>query len=416
MQNRPLRIAMVVASPFPANHGTPGSIREMTEAVAARGHDVHVVTYHFGEGPNPKSVHIHRIPDLGFSRRVVVGPTWERPLLDLLMVFTLCRVILREDIDLIHAHNYEGALVGYGGRLITGRPLVYNAVNMMSDELLSYNFFRPEILGVWLASLLDYCVPRMADRIVAISNDLVRMLRIQGVKSDRLRMIPLGIDTGPFREEDPSPVRERYALSGSPLVMYTGILDRLQRTDYLLRAMQIVVQKVPDARLLLVVTIAKDKDLQECRRMIKELNLEDRVAITVNTHFEEIPSYLAAADVAVVCRPRCPGFPVKVLNYMAAGKPIVAFEGSAKGLGHMTSAFVVDDDDWRGLAHGIVTLLQNPKMAAGLGENAREWVETNLAWPRITCELESVYYGLLEHRKIDNREAKVPRRSDGSMI
>ncbi|MDQ1335908.1 MAG: hypothetical protein QG552_2858 [Thermodesulfobacteriota bacterium] len=406
---------MVVASPFPANHGTPGSIREMAEAVAARGHDVHVVTYHFGEGPNPGGLHIHRIPDFGFSRRVVVGPTWERPFLDLFMVFTLCRVVLHEDIDLIHAHNYEGALVGYWARLISGRPLVYNAVNMMTDELPSYNFFRPEILGVWLAGLLDFCVPRMADRVVAISHDLVRMLAAQGIKSDCLRMIPLGIDTGPFGGSDPSPIRERYALLGSPLVMYTGILDRLQRIDYLLRAMQIVVKEAPDARLLLVATIAKDKDLQECRKMVKELNLEDRVMITVNTSFEEIPSFLAAADVVVVCRPRCPGFPVKVLNYMAAGKPIVAFEGSAKGLRHMTTAFVVGDDDWRGLAQGIISLLQNPKMAAGLGEDAREWVKTHLGWPRITGELETVYYDLLREQKGKNREALVPRKPDGSM-
>ena len=40
---------MLAACPFPANHGTPGSIRELAEATADRGHEVHVVTYHFGE-------------------------------------------------------------------------------------------------------------------------------------------------------------------------------------------------------------------------------------------------------------------------------------------------------------------------------------------------------------------------------
>ena len=40
---------MLAACPFPANHGTPGSIREMAEAVAQRGHEVHVVTYHMGD-------------------------------------------------------------------------------------------------------------------------------------------------------------------------------------------------------------------------------------------------------------------------------------------------------------------------------------------------------------------------------
>jgi 1,2-diacylglycerol 3-alpha-glucosyltransferase len=400
MWNRRLKIAMVVASPFPANHGTPGSIREMAEAIAQKGHELHVVTYHFGKGRNPKGVHIHRIPDFGLSREVVVGPTLERPFLDLLMVFTLCRVIRRENIDLIHAHNYEGALVGYLARLITGRPLVYNAVNTMSDELPTYEFFKPRILGIWLAGFLDYWVPRTADRIIAITPEIASVLRVQGIKPDRLRMIPLGIDTDQFVGRSPSGIRERYSLVGSPLVMYTGILDRLQRIDYLLRAMHSVIAELPNARLMLVATIAKDNDLLECRKMITELGMERHVVIATGAVFDEIPSFLASADVAVICRPRCPGFPVKLLNYMAAGKPIVAFQGSVKDLQHMTNAFVVNDDDWQGLAQGIIKLLQDPNLAAGLGDNAREWVKANLAWPNIAGEIEDIYDGLL-HQQSD---------------
>src|SRR5438128_8732926 len=44
-----LKICVLAACPFPANHGTPGSIREICEALAELGHEVHIVTYHFGE-------------------------------------------------------------------------------------------------------------------------------------------------------------------------------------------------------------------------------------------------------------------------------------------------------------------------------------------------------------------------------
>ena len=44
-----LKLCVLAACPFPANHGTPGSIRELVEATAERGHEVHVVTYHIGE-------------------------------------------------------------------------------------------------------------------------------------------------------------------------------------------------------------------------------------------------------------------------------------------------------------------------------------------------------------------------------
>jgi len=388
-------IAMVVASPFPANHGTPGSIKELTEAMAEAGDQVHVVTYHFGVGTPPKGVTLHRIPDWGFSRKVVVGPTVYKPFLDLLMVFTLCRVIWREGIELIHAHNYEGALIGYLASLLTRRPLVYHAMNTMSDELPSYNFFRPPGVAIWLAKHLDYWVPRMATRIIAISQELANFLYTQGIAPSRIQVIPPGIDTTQFRGHNRSLVRQCYQLGEARVVMYTGILDRFQRLDYLLQAMRLVLVQVPSARLLLVTNLAKDRDWQECNAMVQELGLTGHVDIIQHDSFADIPHFLAAADVAVVCRPHCPGFPIKLLNYMAAEKPIVASVGSAKGLQHLQEAFVVPDHDWRAMGHGIVTVLQNQELAASLGRKARTWVDTHYAWPSLIKTYDMVYAAAL---------------------
>ncbi len=392
---RPLKIAMVVASPFPANHGTPGSIREMARAIADKSHRVHVVTYHFGEDMDVPGIQIHRIPDLGFRRSVVVGPTLEKPLLDLLMVFKLLRVIRLEGIDLIHAHNYEGALVGSLARILTGRPLIYNAVNTMSDELPTYGFIRPKILAAWLGKFLDCWVPRMADQIIAISDDLALFLQAHGIRSERIHVIPLGVEGRSFDGQDRSIARTRYNLNQNPLVIYTGTLDRFQRVDYLIRAMKIVTDKIHNARLLIVANLVKAGDLENCHRIIQELGLEGRVEIAKNGSFEEIPLFLAAADVAVVCRPNTPGFPVKLLNYMASGRPIVVFKGSAKGLQHLQSAFVVEDHDWQGLAQGIITLLQNPVLAQMLGHNALRRVTEDLCWPVLVEKIEKVYYSVL---------------------
>jgi 1,2-diacylglycerol 3-alpha-glucosyltransferase len=399
MPRRPLQIAMVVASPFPANHGTPAGIREAAEAIAHKGHGVHIVTYHFGQGKAPQGVRIARIPNLGFGRKVVVGPTWQKPFLDLLMVLTLCRVVRREGIDLIHAHNYEGALIGYVAKLLTRRRLIYNAVNTMSDELPAYNFLKPQWLATWLARRLDHWVPRLADRVIAISDELGRFLQGRGVRSDHLHVIPLGVDSRPFHDipaGQRQALRARHGIGDRPLVMYTGILDRFQRIDYLLQGMRIVVDRLPEAHLLLVTNVATAADLQECRQTITALDLERHIDIVMHRSFTEIPLFLAAADVTVVPRPQCPGFPVKLLNYMAAGKPIVVFAGSAKGLQHLHSALVVPDHDWQALGYGMLTLLQDPALAQTLGHNARQWANEHLSWPALAGKIEHVYYELLE--------------------
>lgn len=399
VNGRPLRIAMVVASPFPANHGTPGSIREMAEAISEKGHQVHIVTYHFGDEIPIRNIQVHRIPDLGLRRKVVVGPTYDKPILDLLMVFKLIGVIRREGIDLIHAHNYEGALVGYLAKVVTGRPMLYNAICTMTDELPSYRFVRPRWFTAWLARFLDYWVPRTADRIVPLSAELARFLQDKGISPDRIHVIPLGIDNSRFHNVNRALVRTAHRIGERPLVVYTGTLDRFQRIDYLLKAMQRVVEKMGEARLLMIVNIAKEADLSACRTMADDLGLKEHVEIVTHQSFDEIPPFLAAADVTVVPRPECPGFPVKLLNYMAAGRPIVVFEGSAKGLQHLKHAVVVKDHDWESLGDGIITLLQNPVLAGMLGRNVKEWVEQNLSWPKIVGKIEEVYYRCLEQAR-----------------
>src|SRR5262245_59185974 len=120
-----LKVCMLAACPFPANHGTPGSIREMAEAIAGEGHEVHVVTYHIGENIPLKGPVLHRITPLTGESAVVVGPTVRRPLYDLQMVFKTLQVVRRHRPDVIHAHGYEAALVAWWCRLATGLPVVY---------------------------------------------------------------------------------------------------------------------------------------------------------------------------------------------------------------------------------------------------------------------------------------------------
>src|SRR5439155_19136136 len=115
-------VAMVAACPFPANYGTPGAIREMSETLATLGHQIHIVTYPFGEDLPVGGAKIWRVRNWGNSQKIFVGPSFGKLILDFLLIIELCRVIWRERIEIIHAHNYEGALIGFIAKALTGRP------------------------------------------------------------------------------------------------------------------------------------------------------------------------------------------------------------------------------------------------------------------------------------------------------
>src|SRR6266436_7992878 len=134
-------VAMVAACPFPANHGSAASIREMSDTLSDMGPNVHIVTYPTGqEEIRVRRGKVHRTGAFRPEQKAKVGPSSEKFVLDFQLLRLLCQVIRRERIDIIHAHNYEGALVGIMAKWLTRRPLLYNAVNLMADELASYRF------------------------------------------------------------------------------------------------------------------------------------------------------------------------------------------------------------------------------------------------------------------------------------
>lgn len=392
---RPYSVAMVAACPFPANHGTPAAIREMCEVLSSRGHSIHVVTYPLKEDIPVQGATIHRARKIGQSQKISVGPSYQRLAFDAFMIPKLHRVIRDHNIDIIHAHNYEGALVGYAAKKSTGVPLVYNAINTMISELPSYNFIRPRFVAVMMARVLDFLVPRMADFIIADTGELESFIRERGVRPERIKVIPSGVNIEMFEGRDGQAIRERYEIGGKPLVIYTGTLDQFQGIDYLLTAFQMVHRRCPEALLLLLESTVNPLHVEKYKRMAEDLGIGACLLFT-SCGIDALPDFLAAADIAVLPRPSAPGIPTKLLNYMAAGKPIVGFEGAAKGLSHMETAFLAEPGNCEGFAEGILRLIADRSLSRRLGSNAKNGIIGKFDWQSIAVRIEEIYASIIE--------------------
>lgn len=389
-------VAMVAACPFPANHGSAASIREMSDTLTDMGHDVHIVTYPVGqEDIRVRRAKVHRTAPFRQEHNAKVGPSTDKFVLDFQLLRLLCRVIREEQIDIIHAHNYEGALVGILAKWLTGRPLLYNAVNLMSDELAGYRFIRPAWLAHALARALDWFIPIFPNHITAVSPELRDWFVEHKVPASKVDMIPAGIEPELFDHAEPEKFREKYQLNGRPVVMYTGVLNAFQRVDYLLRAFAVALRAEPDALLLIVSPLVNAVQEKEHKELAAELGISQSIIWIAPHALADLPSYLALADVTVVPRPECPGHPVKLLNYMLAGKPVVSFGGGAKGVSHLHDAYIVPNHDFEALGQGIVTLLQDKTLAAELAAHGRATVLADFDWRQICRKIERIYDHLL---------------------
>jgi glycosyltransferase involved in cell wall biosynthesis len=384
-----LRVAMVAPCPLPWPRGTPIRIVRTAEALAARGHDVHVVTYHLGQQTGPLPFHLHRIPRIPTYRRTAPGPTLQKLLVaDTLLRRLLGRVLDRHRPDVVHAQHYEGLLVASGPARARGLPLVYDAHTLLSSELRFYHLGVPARLKDLAGGWLDRRLPHRADHVIAVTDGVRRRLvHGFGLAPECVTVVMNGIEHAHFQglAGDGS--------GGPPTLVYSGNLAPYQGVDLLLRAFRRVLDRRPDARLRLVT----NSSLGEYADLARRLGLTREIEV-VRSDFAGLPRQLATARVALNPRTECDGVPQKVLNYMAAGRPVVSFAGSAEVLEPGVTGLVVPDGDVEAFADAALALLQDTERAERLGAAGRERV-AGWTWDRTAAGVEEVYRRVLRERR-----------------
>lgn len=386
--DRSLDLLFVAACPFPCARGTPIRAFRLAEALHRRGHRVRVVTYHFGE-PEPRPpFRVVRIPTVPFYRRLAPGPTLTKLLvLDPLLTLTLWNELKRDRPDVVHAHHYEGYLAA---RLATGRevPVAFDVHTLLESELPAYGPTAPGAVKRGVGKWIDSAVMGGASHLVAVSDPMKRKLQeAHGVPPDRITVIPSGVEDHLFRPPG------RPAWRGEPgtrTLLYAGSLAPFQGVETLLEVFARVKARVPEARLLIVT----DSEFDPYRPLARRLGVLESLVVA-RSDFEELPRYLAAADVALNVRSRCDGVPQKILNYMAAGRPIVSFSGYGGYLEHRRSALLIPEGDSDAMAKAAVLLLEDEEMAARLGREARRRARSDFAWSSAAAKLEELYAGMV---------------------
>ena len=377
------RVLMVAACPFPARRGTPVRIERMAEALGRRGHDVHVATYHLGDTETNPHYTVHRIRDVPSYQQTAPGPNWRKLLLLdprlQALVYSLTRT-LRPDV--IHAHHFEGLLVSLPARYRRKIPLVFDAHVLLDGELEYYEMGMPGALRRRAARTLDWLLPRAADHVISISDEISQRLDTDyGMSTESVTVVPNGVEPQFFEGR-----RDAFPRDGHKRIVFAGNLAKYQGIEYLLQAFTHVQQARRDARLVLVTESPTDEIAAQARA----LGLLDAIEF-MPAELARLPSQLASADVLVNPRTICPGVPMKLLNYMAAGAPIVTFAGSSRYLVHGHSGIVVPNENVRSFAEGILGLLADPANAERVGREAQALARKSLSWGASAAMIERVY-------------------------
>jgi glycosyltransferase involved in cell wall biosynthesis len=245
----------------------------------------------------------------------------------------------------------------------------------------------------WVLGAADWCkgkLARRADGVVVTAVDLTdplphRLRHAYNIAADRMLLLTNGVDLSATR---PSEQTRPHA---APFrVAYVGLVSPLRGLDVLLPAMARVRQHVPSAQLDLVGK-ATSADLRWFRQEVERQSLEGTVV-----YHGELPSAAAwrVIEAATVCvnpihRPEnAYAFPIKVYEYLAMGRPVVASDlpGIRGIIRHGENGVLVEPGNSIALADALIRLHGDGELRLAIAANARASV-SEFDWPRVHVKL-----------------------------
>ncbi len=242
-----------------------------------------------------------------------------------------------------------------------------------------------------VAELERFCLDR-ADAVVVPSRVIGDALRARGVPDGRIHLVPNGADV-PEEAPRPEGAPDRY-------VVYVGALQPWQGIDVLLRAFTRLAD-LTDLRLVICSSVP-ERRARPLRRIAERLEVADRVVWRHTLPHREVGAWLAGAAVSVAPLTGCARnldqgcAPLKILESMAAGTPVVA-SGLPAVRELMTDGVhgrLVAADRPPELARAIRVLLEYPEVAKRMGERGRDRVIEEFTWAGTRSRLAQIYHSI----------------------
>ena len=306
-----------------------------------------------------------------------------------------------KDFDLIHERFNLFALGGAWASKKLGIPFVLE----VNADLLEQRKFKgiPErgLRRLFAAWATQMCF-NAASKIICISPGLKDHLRKKwNIEDSKLTILPCAADVDAFGPNNNTAlVRRNLGLTTEPIVIWVGGYFPWHDLDLLLDSFALVLPRHPSAKLVLV---GDGPTRPSIAQKVQKNGLQQSVTMTGTIAHADVPEMLSIADITVVPSTPVPasrggtGTPLKLFEYMAAGKPIVAtnLNQAAEVIQDGHNGILVAAGDAHRFAEAIVSLLNDPGERVRLGQNARRQAIELYSWDEYIRRLEKIYLNVL---------------------
>lgn len=395
-----MRIFYTAFDVVPGPKGASIHITHFVRGLVQAGHQVHLMTAGAEDLPTSdtyEGAEVTRVPpgeDMNFLARAVdFGKA------------VMAHLATAPPYDLVHFRSIWSGLHLAQARRQYGYRTLFEVNGLPSIEL---KYHYPELRNTALLTKMreqELATLALSDAVVCPANVTRAYLTSLGVPAERIHVIPNGFSPADFQPTPlPVPPPDSVPPDYTPTLLYIGTLADWQGLEALIMALPLVREQHP-ARLR-IVGRGRSRQRKLLHKRVLKLGLEAYVSIEPAVPHSEVPALMAAADVCVaplamndrnVIQGCCP---IKVIEYMAAGRPLVAANLPVvrELVREDIDGLLFAPGDKEDLARQIVRLLDDRTLATRLATEAAAHAHAHLTWDAARQRLVELYARLESER------------------
>jgi len=288
----------------------------------------------------------------------------------------------KEKFDIVHTHDLWSNLLGVPAARLAGVPAIVSS----RRDLAHFDWYQGK-RRTWLRRIQN-----LGGAVLANATPIRDALIAEdGFLPEKLRVIHNGVDIKRFQKSG-SDRDQMFPGDGGKLVVLVGNMHTdVKGHPWLISSAPAVIQEFPATRFVLV---GDGEQRSRFESQAASLGLEQNFFFLGRR--ADIPKILGCCDIAVLPS-RAEGLPNAVLEYMAAGLPVIASRvgGNAELIDDGLTGLLVPAEDSLALSGALLKLLRDPGLAQRLAQGGHESTARNFSFERLVREVDELYSELL---------------------
>lgn len=363
--------------------GGPIKVWELTDNLVKLGNKVTIFTPNIGKPDEQTSAKVYKLPAIEIP---IIGIF----IFDLILFFRLLFFSLTNKVD-IYYQRIMSSLVPVFMSLIFNKPLIFE---VHDNPFIRYSYIPGlQRYFSFLIKLIDHITLKRAWKIITVTDnikqDLIQKSKINELK---IEIIQSGSNTDLFKPLDKN--QSQSELNLDTRYQYVGFVGIHRKgNDYkaIINSAKFVLGKLPNTKYLII----GDEDwYKEEYVLIKDLGLENVFIIKGFIEYSILPIYINSMDVCIAPFLKYWGHTsaIKLFDYLACAKPLVTSRIGDTGnyLKKADCVVLVEPEDPKALADGIIQILSNPQKASEIGKNGRKLIEQHYARKNVAIKINEI--------------------------